>query len=241
MSAAVQLFGAVFAQLQTELDWELLGRAYCEGDGSAFFDDTLRERILDTGLQLADDLARRLETDGPRHSLYVGAALAELAPLLVETLVLGRKITWLNLAGAETRELARALQAVASRNDVVLPLPIDPSLARLEAAGCDHLWIVSVLTDPEQFPALHDELYERSNSELATGRGSLLEERARAQELARDWLNCAAARCLLSTSDEELEILAPLALDLGWHIDAPDSGGLSAIVGDRVRFCWLER
>jgi len=42
-----QLFGAVLDTIQAELDWEGLGRAYCEGDGTDFFHDELRERWLE--------------------------------------------------------------------------------------------------------------------------------------------------------------------------------------------------
>src|SRR5688500_16210314 len=105
MSAAARRFGAVFAALQAELDWRALGGAYCEGDASGFFDEQLRGRMLDTGLLWADDLASRLDPEGPRRSLYVGAAVAELAPILAEHLVLGREVRWLNLAGPETSEL----------------------------------------------------------------------------------------------------------------------------------------
>src|SRR5688500_13153035 len=101
MSAATQRFGAVFAVLQAELDWRALGSAYCEGDASGFFDQELRARMLDTGLLWADDLASRLDAKGPRRSLYVGAAVAELAPILAEHLVLGREVRWFNLPGPE--------------------------------------------------------------------------------------------------------------------------------------------
>jgi len=232
-----QRFGAVYAQLQAELDWELLGRCACEGDGSDFFDAARRERVLDTGLLLADELAARLPRQGPRRSLYVGAAVAELAPMLVEQLVLEREVVWLNLDGPEIRELARALRQVAARSGLELPLP--STELQLPAGSCDHLWIVSVLSDPDRFPALHDELYERSGSELATGRGALHEDRLRAEALARAWLERAAPPCTLSSTDEELTLLAPLAARRGLRLEIPAAGRISALVGDRIRICSL--
>ncbi len=239
MSAAVQLFGAVQAALELELDWKLLGSAYCEGDASEFFDAALRERVLDTGLRLADELAGRLAANGPRRSLYLGAAVAELAPLLVEHLVLGREVIWINLAGVELRELARGLAVVGAKLGVSLPQPVFESLDRVDKASCDHLWMVSVLTDPDTFPALHDELYERAGSDLATGRGSLSDDRRRADELTRALLERAASPCTLCTSDEELEVLRPLALELGLQLEIPSTARSSAIVGDKVRICRL--
>lgn len=237
MNTRADRFGAIYAQLEWELDWELLGRSYCDGDGSAFFDSRRRARILDTGLRLADDLAARLRARGPRQSLYVGAATAELAPILVEHLLLERKLVWLNVDSPEIRELARALGIVAARNAIELPLPV--AKLALGPGSCDHIWIVSVLTDPEHFPALHDDLYERVGGELAAGGGSLSEDLRRARELARTWLACAAAPCTLSTTDEELTLLAPLAAERGLRLEIPAQGRLSALVGDRVRLCSL--
>ena len=241
MNAAAQIFGAVHAALELELDWKLLGSAYCEGDASDFFDAALRERVLDTGLRIADDLSRRLAADGPRRSLYLGAAVAELAPLLVEHLVLGREVIWINLAGAELCEIARALEVVSAKLGVGLPRPRFEALEGVAAASCDHLWMVSVLTDPDACPALHDELYERVGSELATGRGSLSDDRRRADELCRSLLAKASSSCTLSTTDEELEVLRPLALQSGLQLEVPDTARQSAIVKDPVRICRLMR
>lgn len=237
MKQAADRFGAIYAQLEAELDWELLGRSQCEGDGSGFFDAALRERILDQGLLLADDLAGRLDPAGARRSLYVGAATAELPLLLVEQLLLQREVHWLNVDGAEVRELQRALQVVSRAQGIELALP--GFELELAAGGCDHLWIVSVLNDPEHFPALHDELYERSGSELATGRGSLDLDRERAEAFGRQWLGHAAPTCLLSTTDEELRILAPLCAQAGRTLQTPEQGRISAVVGDRVLLCRL--
>jgi hypothetical protein len=235
VSASAERFGEIYAQLDAELDWQLLGRCSCEGDGSEFFDDELRERILDTGLLVADDLAGKLPKRGPARSLYVGAAVAELAPMLVEQLVLGREVVWLNLDSAELRELDRALEAVSNRCAIELPRPA--SALQLAAASCDHVWIVSVLSDPEHFPALHDDLYGRAGSELATGRGDLREDRDRALALARHWLECCALPCILSSTDEELSLLAPLAASLGLALEVPERAQISAVVGDRIRHC----
>lgn len=239
MSNATQVFGAALAALESELDWARLGNSYCEGDGSEFFDDELRVRVLETGLRLADDVGRALEGCTRKRSLYLGAAVAELAPVLAERLVLEREVLWLNLDNDETLELTRALRAVGEKLGVELPRPSNGALEQVEPASCDHLWIVSVLTDPDMFPALHDELYERAGSELATGRGDLSDDRRRADSLAKALLARAAAPCVLTTTDEELVVLARLAHRRELELDVPRDGRPSAIVGDLVRVCRL--
>ncbi|MBL8862497.1 MAG: hypothetical protein JNK02_10865 [Planctomycetes bacterium] len=238
-----QLFGAVLGSIQDELDWERLGRAYCEGDGSSFFDDESRERWLDAGLLIADELAQHLPR-GRGRSAYIGAALAEIPVLLVESLVLGREVVWVNLPGDEIQELERVLRLVGERRGLELPLPSNAPIESLPQHVFDHVWLVSVLTDPEHFPALHDELYERHGTVLATNRGALAAERARAEQLAGAVLALAADGALLTTSEEELAVLLPLARardrvlrPLDRHRRGPRP--VSGIVGDVVRFLRL--
>jgi hypothetical protein len=238
---AIRIFGQALAAVHAELDWQLLGRSYAEGDAARFFEDALRKRIVDTGLAIADDLAGALPRGGPGRSLYFGAAVAELAPILVERLVLGREVVWLNLAGEESAELARALAAVGARLGVELPEPSDAPLESQRRAAFDHLWMVSVLTDPDAFPALHDELYGRRGGPLGTGRGRPKRERGRAGAIATALLARAAPPCLLSTTDEELQVLLPLARESGLSLNVPADGRVTAIVGDVVRHCRLSR
>jgi len=236
---SAQRFGAALAALEDELDWERLGACYCQGDARGFFDAERREALVDVGLQLLDDVAAALGAGGPGRSLYVGAALAELAPILAERLVLGREVVWLNRAGPEVDELTRALVAVADRLGLDLPRPSTAALGSVAPASCDHLWLVSVLSDPEAFPALHDELYQRRGTELGTGRGELALERLQAQELVAALLGCAALPAALTTSDEELGIIVPLARSRGLELEIPPRARLTALVGDAVRVCRL--
>jgi hypothetical protein len=237
---AIREFAAALATVEEELDWELLGRAYCDGDGSDFFDAELRERIHDTALHFVDDLAAAL--GGARgRSLYVGAALAELPVILAEHFVLGRRVEWLNIDGPEVRELARAVSIASAHLGLDLPAPRVRKLAEVELASCNHLWLVSVLTDPDSFPALHDELYERVGGELATGRGSLDDDLERARSLVDEWLDRAADPCLLTTTEEELDIVEARLAQRGWSLELAPDGRISAIVGDRVRMGRLRR
>ncbi len=231
---ALRSFGSAVAELDGELNWELLGRAACEGDGSEFYDSALREAIVDTGLRLVQDLGQVLDPSGGR-SLYLGAEVAEFPIIFAEHLVLGRHVEWLNLACAQTAELARAIQVVEARLGLALPRPRAESLDLIEPRSCNHLWLVSVLTDPEHFPALHDELYERAHGPLATGRGSLEDDRRRAHALVSSLLTRAAPGCVLTTTDEELGFVEPLLKQRGLVFQLVNKGRLSAVVGDQVR------
>jgi len=237
----IEHFGAAWGELVRELDWERLGRTYCEGDGSTFFDDETVERVLETGLELVDDLVASLPRGGTGRSLYVGAAVAELPLVLAESLALGREVLWLNLPGEEVEELRRALHATGAKLGLDLPLPRTDALASIADGSCEHLWMTSVLTDPDAFPALHDALYERVGTELATGRGELAEDRARADALVRELLRKAAPPAIFSTTDEELEVVRPLLAEAGLDSRVPRSETTSAIVGDLVRLTRLAR
>jgi hypothetical protein len=240
MNEPLNTFGAAVSALDAELDWELLGSSTCEGDGSSFYDAELRERIIDTGLLFADDLARVLG-DVRGQSLYLGAEIAELPLILAEHLVMRRRVEWLNIACPQTTELVRALRVVSASLGVELPTPRVRAITDIEPASCDHLWMVSVLTDPDAFPALHDVLYERTGGPLATGRGSLEDDRRRADILIGAWLDRSNPSCTLSTSDEELTLIEPLVAQRGWTLAMAPGGRLSAIVGDRVRSGRLHR
>jgi len=241
MAEGVQRFATTLAAVSDELDWVRLGACYCEGDARTFFDAGRREALIEVGLHLADDVATGLPAGGPGRSLYLGAALAELAPILAERLVLEREVTWLNRSGPEVDELRRATRTVEQRLGMELPTPSTDEVASVPASSCDHLWLVSVLTDPDAFPALHDALYERRGGELATGRGELTEERRRADELVDALLERAALPCALTTTDEELEIVGPLVARRGLELRVPEAARLSALVGDAVRVCRLDR
>lgn len=230
LDSGAEAFGAALAALDAELDWGLLERLYCWDDGEGFFADEQREALWDAGLQIAAGLSDRLAelwTDGPRRSLYVGAAVAELVPMLVEALVLGRDVQAVNLAGPEADELNRAFEAVGVTLRLGTELPEGPF---------DHLWVVSVLSDPEAFPALHDELYQRVGA-AATGAGDLVAERARAAEFVETWCSQLARPALISTTDEEVGFFEAESARRGRRFHVPKIGRLTAIVGDALRHC----
>jgi len=231
-------FAASLVELDMEIDWDVLGEAYCHEGGAGFFPIEQREAMREAGLRFASDVANGVEELGEERlgrSLYVGAAVAELAPILCESVVLEREVVAISLASAETAELNRALAAVEERVGLLPRIDTRP-LAQVEGAF-DHVWMVSVLTDPDAFPALHDHLYERVGTELATGRGDLERDRGRAIALTRELVQRLQAPSVLTTSDEEFEFVAAECSARGWTLEVPERARLSGVVGDPVRVC----
>jgi len=239
MTDPAQSFAEVLATLEDELDWRLLGENYCHDGGELFFPPEQIEAQRDAGLVIAGALGEELAQLPERlgRSLYVGAGVAELVPILAESLVLGREVVILNLEGPEPRELNRALAATEERCDVSLPR-IQWCEVETLAGEFDHGWLVSVINDPEAFPALHDVLYERQ-TEGAPGPGELEENSARATVLVRALLAKLSRNALLSTTDEELPFLAPLLAEANCTATIVKGTFLTPIVGDPLRFVWL--
>ena len=233
-------FAAVLCEIDAELDWPGLGTHYCEGEATGFFDSEAIENLRDAGLRLASDLAAALAdlpASGPRRSLYLGAGVFELAPILCEVLVLERRVDAYTLESDERREIARVLRQVGKRFSLRLPALHSEALPRVSQPTFDHVWIVSVLTDPEAFPALHDQLYERRGTPLATARGYLPRERGRALALIERALSGLTLPGIVTTTDEELPLVQEVVEGRGWRIEVPDRARLSGIVGDPVRHC----
>jgi hypothetical protein len=255
--AAIARFGASLGRLSEELDWERLGKTYCWEGGEQFFSLGDRERLMDAGLAIATDLAAhlaRLPDSGSARSLYVGVGLAEQVPLALEAIVLGRVVVARSLDGEEVRELARAATLVAGVVEGSLgpgrSLPVIEGRALGEEppeGPFDHLWFVSLISDPEAFPALHDKLYGRDKrdaapeqSDFATGRGSLAEDKRHAEELVELALAGVTPPAILTTTDEELPFFERALARRGWTLAMSKSARLSPIVGDPIRHGYIE-
>ena len=135
-----------------ELDYQLLGEVYCHEGGEKFWQAKQR-RCQRLGIKLAEVLKRRLRPAG--RSLYVGAGVAELPALIMETVDLQRTVVACNLRNEEVQELNRAAKD--------LPLHFQHRDAAEVRGSFDHLWIVSVLNDPECYPELSALSYGRAN------------------------------------------------------------------------------
>jgi len=134
------------------LDYDALGPIYCYEGGDEFW--RAKRGLCDRlGSRVAVVLRRKLARGG--RSLYVGAGVAELPALIMETVELGRSVEPYNLRRAEVAVLNRACSSV--------PL----TFHAIDAAGAkgrfDHIWMVSVLNDPERFPHLSPLSYGRGD------------------------------------------------------------------------------
>jgi hypothetical protein len=142
----------LIAEVYGRLDYGALGPVYCYEGGDEFWRAKrgLCERL---GSLVAVALRRKLRRGG--HSLYVGAGVAELPPLIMEKMELGRTVEPYNLRRVEVSALNHACHSI--------PL----TFHAVDAAGAkgrfDHLWMVSVLNDPERFPHLSPLSYGRGN------------------------------------------------------------------------------
>ena len=136
------------------LDYGALGPVYCDEGGDEFW---LAKRGPCERLgSLAAVVLRRKLRRGSR-SLYVGAGVAELPALIMETVELDRTVEPYNLRKTEVSDLNRVCHSI--------PLSFRAVDAANAKGRFDHLWMVSVLNDPERFPNL---------SPLSYGRGDAL-------------------------------------------------------------------
>ena len=129
------------AKMFHRLEYRTLGRVYCYEGGAEFW-EAKREPCRRLGIRIGEALLARLKPGG--RSLYVGAGVAELPVLCVESLDLQRAVFPYNLRPSEVASLNRTCRHTPVR------------FYNQDASGAegkfDHLWIVSVLNDPERFP-----------------------------------------------------------------------------------------
>ena len=231
-------FAQALDHVQRGLDWEALGKEYCESGGEHFFTPEALEGIQDTGLLFASDLGEILSPGG--SSLYFGIGVAEVVPMLFEQIVLDRTVWAYTLPSLEARALQGALTGAAHAGGFEAPQLRTEPCPSVEQPCVDHLWFASVLTDPEAFPALHDRLYQRAGTAEATGRGSFRKEQDRAMRLLQTAWTWLIAPGTVTTSEEEIELMQR-SLDARAHrLLIPSKARLSAIVGDSLFHCnWV--
>jgi hypothetical protein len=174
------------------LDYGALGPVYCHEGGDEFW-RAKRGPCDRLGSRVALVLRRKLGRGG--RSLYVGAGVAELPPLIMETVEMGRTVEPYNLRRAEVGALNRACHSI--------PLTFHAADAASAKGRFHHLWIASVLNDPERFPHL---------SLLSYGRGNPLTLDPRKFGKERHIVRALVARCmgklarpgLVTTTTEEV-------------------------------------
>lgn len=174
------------------LDYSQLGTIYCEIGGEEFWQDR-RLPCQQLGVKLANTLLKRLPPSG--RSLYVGAGVAEIPMLAMETLDLGRTVEVFNLREGEVALLNEACKA--------LPFQFQCADARTADGMFDHVWIVSVLNDPEHYPELSALSYDRADP-LTFDPEAFARERSSVLELADACLSKLSLPGLVTTSVEEL-------------------------------------
>ena len=130
-------------QVYQALDYAGLGPIYCDEGGDAFWEDR-RGPCQKLGSAIAKALRSQLPQQG--RSLYVGAGVPEIPPLLMEHLELQRTVCPYNLRQGEVEILNRATGEYS--------IQFFSGSAESVTGSFDHLWIVSVLNDPEEFPNL---------------------------------------------------------------------------------------
>lgn len=131
------------AQVFDRLDYKRLESVYCYEGGDEFWRKK-RGPCRRLGTRVAEVVLKKLPPGG--RSLYVGAGVTELPALLVEVLELQRRVEPYNLRRPEVTVLNRACRDLSVRFH-----PLDACRAQ---GRFDHIWLVSVLNDPERFPHL---------------------------------------------------------------------------------------
>jgi hypothetical protein len=139
-------------EIFARLDYARLGTIYCDEGGDEFW-AAKRGLCQRLGTKLANALLCRLMPNGA--SLYVGAGVAEIPPIAMEVLDLGRRVLACNLRRREVSVLNRACAG--------LPVRFQHRDAGSVKGRIDHLWLVSVLNDPERFLELSTLSYGRAN------------------------------------------------------------------------------
>ena len=206
------------------LDYHALGAIYCDEGGDAFWEER-RGPCQELGIKLAAILRDRLRPGG--RSLYVGAGVAELPPLVMETAELHRTVAAYNLRADEVAVLNRACAG--------LPFEFQAKDARGADGPFDHLWIVSVLNDPECFPEL---------GALSSGRADPVRFDPTAFAVERQAVLALAAGCmakvarpaLVTTSVEEITWITDWCERQGVPYVVEDEDYPTAIVEDQTCF-----
>jgi hypothetical protein len=186
--ATRRLVSEVFGRL----DFGALGPVYCYEGGAAFW-RAKRGPCERLGNRVAVLLKRKLGRGG--RSLYVGAGVAELSALIMETVELGRAVELYNLRRAEVATLNGACHSI--------PLTFHAIDAGSAKGRFDHLWMVSVLNDPERFPNLSPLSYGRGNP-LTLDTLKFEKERRMVRALVAHCMGKLARPGLVTTTTEEV-------------------------------------
>lgn len=184
------------AKVFRNLEYDTLGPVYCYEGGEEFW-KAKRGPCLRLGSIVAEALLKRLKPGG--RSLYVGAGVAEIPPLLIECFDLKREVSPYNLRRAEVDSLNRSCRTT--------PLRFQGVDATKASGQFDHIWIVSVLNDPERFPHVAPVSYGRADPVTFDPAG-FRKERRIVQSIVNRCLSKLSLPGLVTTSTEEVVWIA---------------------------------
>jgi len=210
------------AEVFDRLDYGRLASIYCYEGGHAFW-KAKRGPCRLLGLRIGQALLARLSVGG--RSLYVGAGVAELPALLVESLELHRTVLSCNLRRSEVAALNRACRE--------LPLRFQATDAGMVRGTFDHLWIVSVLNDPERFPEVAALSYGRAVP-LTFNPSGFMKERVIVQLLVNRCMSKLRVPGVVTTSLEEVNWIADWCHRKGIPYRVERRQFQTAIVGDPI-------
>ncbi len=212
------------AEAFDRLDYEKLESIYCEEGGNAFWRER-RGACRKLGINFAGVLRRRLRPGG--RSLYIGAGVAEIPPLALETMELERTVKPYNLRRSEVAVLNKACHA--------LPFRFKCDRASNAKGTFDHLWMVSVLNDPERFPELSALSYGRANP-VTFDPKTFGRERRLVADLASTGLKKLSLPALVTTSVEEIPWIVDWCTGRGIPFVVEGEEYPTANVGDPLCF-----
>jgi hypothetical protein len=209
-------------EIFARLDYGQLGPIYCDEGGDEFW-AAKRGLCQRVGTKLANALLSHLTRGGT--SLYVGAGVAEIPPIVMETLDLGRLVLACNLRRREVSVLNRACTG--------FPVRFHHRDGGSVKDRVDHLWLVSVLNDPERFPELSTLSYGRANPVTFDARKFVPQQRTVATLVDR-CLSRLTVPGLVTTTVEEAVWIAEWCHRKGirYHIDRRTFA--SPTVGDPI-------
>ncbi|THJ25024.1 MAG: hypothetical protein CAF45_002625 [Nitrospira sp. CG24E] len=216
-------------EIYGRLDYEALGPVYCYEGGDEFW-RAKRGPCDRLGSRVAVALKKKLERGG--RSLYVGAGVAELPTLIMETVELSRTVEPYNLRRAEVTVLNRACHSI--------PLTFRLADAASAKGRFDHLWIVSVLNDPERFPHLSPLSYGRGNP-LTLDPLKFGKERRIVRALVARCMGTLARPGLVTTTTEEILWIAEWCHRHRVPYRVGKRNYPTALVGDPICFIHIGR
>ena len=208
------------------LDYGALATIYCDEGGEAFWQDR-RGPCERLGVKIATVLKDRLDFGG--RSLYVGAGVAEIPMVIMEAQDLERDVVACNLREKEVTVLNQACQD--------LPFRFQATEAQSARGGFDHIWIASVLNDPERFPELSSLSYGRANP-VTFDPVAFKHERTSVLDLTMACLSKLTSPGLVTTSVEEIPWITQWCETHHRPYVVGEHDHPTALVGDPI--CFIE-